>query len=262
MDSIEGFCNFASKSSKLFIAMKESIILILSLLFTSFYCHADSDIRDIWLEANAVQKDERGLKIHTDLQLGQVKGKLVELQAIFYATPGGRALRDKNNKYRLSPSLNYVSSSHYFTPKDNNYKAEDVTIFIPTEELHITGSRKYRVYVKLSLYTNPGNTGEFLAESDYIPFIVDMTGSTPRLAADKSGNVTVAQAKEIASQRGKGASVKTSRGQTIPAPRPTTVPKRKGKSHNSKIEKEEIDPETFWDKEEVDSASLPKIYIE
>lgn len=242
--------------------MKHSIILILSLLFSSLYVHAESEIRDIWLEANATQNDERGLKIHTNLQLGQVKGKLVELQAIFYATPGGRALRDKNNKYRLSPSLNYVSASNYFTPKENDYNADDVIIFIPTEELHITGNRKYRIYVKLSLYTNPGNTGEFLAESDYIPFIVDMTGGTPRLTADKSGSVTVAQAKEMASQKVKGSVTKPSKGQVVPAPRPTTVPKRKGKSHNSKIEKEEIDPETFWDKEEVDSTALPKIYIE
>lgn len=248
--------------NQLNILMKQVIILILSLLFPSIYCHADSEIRNIWLEANAIQKDERGLKIHTDLQLGQVKGKLVELQAIFYATPGGRALRDKNNKYRLSPSLNYVSSSNYFTPKESNYNAEDVTIFIPTEELHITGTRKYRIYVKLSLYTNPGNTGEFLAESDYIPFIVDMTSGTPRLTADKSGSITVAQAKEMAAQKVKGTVVKNAKGQMIPAPRPTTVPKRKGTSHNSKIEKEEIDPETFWDKEEVDSTALPKIYIE
>ena len=33
-------------------------------------------------------------------------------------------------------------------------------------------------------------------------------------------------------------------------------------SHNSKVKKKPIDKATFWVKEEVDSASLPKLYIE
>lgn len=33
-------------------------------------------------------------------------------------------------------------------------------------------------------------------------------------------------------------------------------------SHGSKVEKDSIDRATFWQKEEIDSTALPKLYIE
>lgn len=88
---------------------------------------------------------------------------------------GGRALRDINDSYRLSPSLNYVSSSSYMKAKTNSMDINDMEVFIPANELHLKNPRKYRIYVKMSIYTDPGKTGEFLAESDYIPFLIDMS---------------------------------------------------------------------------------------
>ncbi len=129
----------------------------------------------IWIETNADHDGEKGVMIHADFNINNAKDKTVQCQAIFYATPGGRALRDINDRFRLSPSLNYVSASSYFKAKSGNYEISDLEVFIPTEELHLKNPRKYRIYVKVSVYTNPGKTGEFLTESDYIPFIVDMS---------------------------------------------------------------------------------------
>ncbi|MCM1092350.1 MAG: hypothetical protein NC421_00165 [Lachnospiraceae bacterium] len=129
----------------------------------------------IWIETNVTHNGEKGIMIHADFDLNDAKDKTVECQAIFYASPGGRALRDLNGKYRISPSLNYVSSSSFFKAKTNAMDVDDCTVFIPSSELHLKNPRKYRIYVKMSVYTNPGKTGEFLVDSDYIPFVVDMT---------------------------------------------------------------------------------------
>lgn len=45
-------------------------------------------------------------------------------------------------------------------------------------------------------------------------------------------------------------------------PSPPTEDDNTFTSHNSKVKKKPIDKATFWVKEEVDSASLPKLYIE
>lgn len=152
------------------------LLLTLTILFSSVALSAaTAQFKRIWIETNVEKDGERGLMIHADFDLNGAKDKIVQCQAIFYATPGGRALRDINDRYRLSPSLNYVSSSAYMKAKTNAMDIEDMEVFIPADELHLKNQRKYRIYVKMSIYTDPGKTGEFLAESDYIPFLIDMS---------------------------------------------------------------------------------------
>lgn len=152
-------------------------ILFLLLAITGLTCinASSAAFKKIWIETNVSHQGEKGIMIHADFDLDNAKDKVVECQAIFYASPGGRALRDLNGKYRISPSLNYVSSSEYFKASSNSMDVDNCKIFIPASELHLKNPRKYRIYVKLSIYTNPGKTGEFLTDSDYIPFIVDMS---------------------------------------------------------------------------------------
>ena len=148
---------------------------ILSILLASITVSAaTAQFKRIWIETNVDKDGEKGLMIHADFDLNGAKDKIVQCQVIFYATPGGRALRDINDKYRLSPSLNYVSSSSYMRAKTNAMDIDDMEVFIPADELHLKNPRKYRIYVKVSIYTDPGKTGEFLAESDYIPFLINM----------------------------------------------------------------------------------------
>lgn len=158
--------------------MKKLIIAILAVLMSAGAGYAASaKFKNVRIDSNIHHNGQRGVMIHADFDLDKAKGKIVECQAIFYAAPGSRALRDLNYKYRLSPSLNYVASSEYFTAASDAEVKDDCRIFIPTDELHLKNPRKYRIYVKVSVYTNPGKTGEFLTETDYIPFIVDNTGA-------------------------------------------------------------------------------------
>lgn len=151
-------------------------------LFLACFAEIDAStaaLKKIWIETNVVHNGEKGVMIHTDFDLNDAKGKTVECQAIFYASPGGRALRDLNGRYRLSPSLNYVASSSFFKAQSNAEEVTDCAVFIPSSELHLKNPRKYQIYVKMSVYTNPGKTGEFLVDSDYIPFTIDMSKEQP-----------------------------------------------------------------------------------
>lgn len=171
------------------------LLSIITIFLTAVSINAaTAQFKRIWIETNVDKDGEKGLMIHADFDLNGAKDKIVQCQAIFYATPGGRALRDINDSYRLSPSLNYVSSSSYMKAKTNSMDISDMEVFIPANELHLKNPRKYRIYVKMSIYTDPGKTGEFLAESDYIPFLIDMSdlhGAGQRFDYDPSKPVVV-----------------------------------------------------------------------
>lgn len=222
-------------------------------------------IKNTWIETNVEKNDQPGLAMHFDFDLSGAKDKLIGCQVMFFSRPGGWALRDRNNKYRLSPSLNYVAAFDYFRAKTNDQKIENMSIFIPAEELHLNYGHRYRIYVQLSIYSNPGKNGEFLAESDYLPVIIDMTTpNTMKAMPDYSGSVTVAEAEEAAKKRRNG-EVATTRPVVTKDPNNPIAPateRTKTTWSSKKIKRVSIDPATFWQKEEVDSASLPKVYIE
>lgn len=223
-------------------------------------------IKNAWIETDMEKNDQPGLAMHFDFDLSGAKDKLIGCQVMFFSRPGGWALRDKNNKYRLSPSLNYVAAFDYFRAKSNEQKIENMSIFIPAEELHLNYGHRYRIYVQLSIYSNPGKNGEFLAESDYFPVIIDMTNpNTMKAVPDFSGSVTVAEAEEAAKKRRSGEVASATRPVVTKDPNnPNASNPREPKTtwSSKKIKRVSIDPATFWQKEEVDSASLPKVYIE
>ncbi|MCM1504827.1 MAG: hypothetical protein NC127_06505 [Muribaculum sp.] len=248
--------------------MKYNLLLLCILICGALTMNAESKalIKNVWIETNVEKNDQPGLAIHFDFDLSGAKDKLIGCQAMFFSRPGGWALRDKNNKYRLSPSLNYVAAFDYFRAKTNDQKIENMSIFIPAEELHLNYGHRYRIYVQLSIYSDPGKNGEFLAESDYLPVIIDMTNpNTIKSQPDFSGSVTVAEAEEAAKKRRNG-EVATARPVVTKDPNnpnATTSPEEPRTTWSSKkIKRVSIDPATFWTKQEVDSASLPKVYIE
>lgn len=228
-------------------------------------------INRVWVEPGTVRDGKQGLTIHADIDLDDAKGRLIGCQAMFYSSPGGWSLRDKNGQYRVSPSLNYVAAFHFFRSDEcSSRNRDDIAVFIPVEELHIKGKHKYRIYTQITLYADPGKNGVFLAESDYVPVIIDLTNAQqPRALADNSGTVSVAQAKELKKSNKNKAIVAIDK-----VKKPKKADKKKNKkekkviadstrtTRNSTVKKEVIDPATFWEKEEVDSLSLPKIYIE
>lgn len=230
-------------------------------------------INRTWIETGTVRDGRSGITIHANVDLDDAKGRLIGCQAMFYSSPGGWSLRDKNGQYRVSPSLNYVAAFHFFRSEEREVRGrDDIAVFIPIEELHITGKHKYRIYTQLSLYADPGKNGVFLAESDYYPVIIDLTkADEPKAKADNSGPVTVAEARQMSKKnRSKGI---VAVDKVKKEKKPKKEKKKKDKkdkaqadstrtTRNSKVKKDIIDPATFWEKEEVDSLSLPRLYIE
>lgn len=231
---------------------------------------AKADVRRTWIETGTVRDGHPGLTVHAEVDLADVKGKFIGCQAMFYSRPGGWSLRDKNGKYRLSPSLNYVAAFEYFRPETNRVSGRDIAIFIPIEELHLNTGHKYRVYVQLSLYANPGKNGIFLAESDFYPVVIDMTNpSALRSLDDTMPVVSVEQAKADAKDVKLRAMTPVDKAKKEPKKKKDKKKKEKKndksakvKTRGSDVEKDIIDPSIFWEKEEVDSAALPKLYIE
>ena len=82
--------------------MRHLLTIIALLLSTITINAATAQFKRIWIETNVDKNGEKGLMIHSDFDLDGAKDKIVQCQAIFYATPGGRALRDINDSYRRS----------------------------------------------------------------------------------------------------------------------------------------------------------------
>jgi hypothetical protein len=267
--------------------MKSIIVALLLSLTTvvNIFASSKATLNRTWVEAGVLRQGAEGLSIHVDFDITEAKGRLVGVQAIFYSRPGGWALRDTNDKYRLSPSLNYVASIEYFRPTEQRAKMNDFQLYIPVEELHLKGGHKYRIYAQLSLYADPGMHGEFLAESDFLPITIDLTDANhPKAVPDYSAHITtaeVAQAKKEGkqlglitttggkknnggkAQNGKNSGKKSGKGKASDkGSRSGSSAEGRWASYGSKVEKDSIDRATFWQKEEVDSTALPKIYIE
>ncbi|WP_289865050.1 hypothetical protein [uncultured Muribaculum sp.] len=241
-------------------------ILISAIIMTcaALMCSAEtaSTIKKVWILPEVDNDSIQCMAIHVDFDLAGVKGKDIECQAIFYSSPGGWALRDANDNYRLSPSLNYVAAQSMFKAKKDEYNVPDQSILIPIDELHLKPGRKYRIYAKVSLYCNPGRNGQFLGESEYVPIIVDLKNpDQPHVMQDLGKIPTPTRTVKGTVASRKGGSSQEMAMSTSDAVTPTEDDNT-FTSHNSKVKKKPIDKATFWVKEEVDSASLPKLYIE
>lgn len=95
--------------------MKIKMRILISAIITmcaALMCSAEtaSPIKKVWILPEVDNDIIQCMAIHVDFNLSGVKGKDIECQAIFYSSPGGWALRDANDNYRLSPSLNYVAA--------------------------------------------------------------------------------------------------------------------------------------------------------
>ena len=100
----------------------------------------------------------------------------------------------QNDKYRLSPSLNYVAAFDYFRPEERDMKVSDFELFIPVGScISATDTNTASTHNCRSIPT-PARRGEFLAESDFRPSLsTSPTQITPRLSPDFSQVITVAE---------------------------------------------------------------------
>lgn len=65
------------------------LLSIITIFLTAISINAaTAQFKRIWIETNVDKDGEKGLMIHADFDLNGAKDKIVQCQAIFYATPG------------------------------------------------------------------------------------------------------------------------------------------------------------------------------
>jgi hypothetical protein len=134
---------------------------------TNTYTTAASSakINNVWVENNASENGQVGIRIHISMSIYNLISKQCEAAAYFY-TASGVALDDKNNKYCTMNGK--VSCGKTFTPMYDNTLFKDFTMFMPYEELHTSGG-KYKFHV--ILWDKSASTASELVRSDWVEFI-------------------------------------------------------------------------------------------
>lgn len=92
----------------------------------------------IWVDHNVYDSyGNKGMRIHVKFDVNGMLNKRGQAAAYFYFE-NGNALKDYNNNYRTGDG--HVAHHTDFTPNYKNCTYNDLTIFMPYDELHISGS--------------------------------------------------------------------------------------------------------------------------
>lgn len=131
----------------------------------SSYSNKSAKINRIWVDHNVYEDGKKGMRIHINMNVYNLKSKQCRATAYFY-TESGTALTDRNNNYHTTDGK--VSCGENFNPGYDNTIYEDFTIFMPNNELHIYTKGSYKFYVLL--WDKSVSPSQALAESDWIGF--------------------------------------------------------------------------------------------
>lgn len=125
--------------------------------------YPEGNFNKVWLEFNVHQKDEKGMFIHSDLNVLNSVNSNCRLIAWFFFGNGAR-LEDKNDKYLTTDGQ--VCTSTNFVPEYENTRFRDLALFIPYSEFHINSIGEYQLKFYIGMFTEHDK----IAESDYVTF--------------------------------------------------------------------------------------------
>ncbi len=98
------------------------------------------NIEQVWVDHNVYQGNVKGMKIHVKFTVNNMLNKTGRVSAYFHHS-NGTALNDYNDSHRTSDGK--VSTGTDYKPGYQNCRYEDLTIFMPYDELHCTGKGQY-----------------------------------------------------------------------------------------------------------------------
>ena len=98
---------------------------------------AKGTIEGIWAEYNVDEDSKAGLRIHVRFSVENMKGAECSLVAYFYFA-NGEKMRDTNGAFRTTNGG--IAVSQKFTPPYQNMSYSDHPLFMPNEELHVSGT--------------------------------------------------------------------------------------------------------------------------
>lgn len=110
-------------------------------------------LNDVRFMMNEIRDDELGMEIAIDFSLGDLQGCDCGVEAYLFFQ-NGEPLKDFNGKYRTVN--NCVSVRSTVTPSRKEENFEDVRLFLPYHELHLS-SGEHLLKIKLRVYQFVGN---------------------------------------------------------------------------------------------------------
>jgi len=117
------------------------------------------DINKVWVDYNATDSyGNYGMKIHIKFDIYGMLNRKGSAAAYFYYS-NGEPLRDTNGQYRTTDGN--VATHVEFTPIYENCTYNDLTIFMPVSELHL--SKSASCYFTISIWNDKD---EVVASSD------------------------------------------------------------------------------------------------
>lgn len=139
-------------------------LLYAILMLTLTVSAQTGSISKIWLEHGVTENNSTGLRVHITVHTTGMKG--IPARAIaYFDSPQGTGIKDLNGAYCTSSGT--VCASKDFTPSYTQCTYENMGIFIPYEELHMSpGKRTYYCRVFLQNLNN----NKFLCNSNFVSF--------------------------------------------------------------------------------------------
>ena len=122
-------------------------------------------IQRVWVDHNVQREGRQGMLIHIKFSVSNLYNVRCQVAAYFHHESGG-ALRDRNGRYN---SVNGdVSVGADFVPSYVDALYEDFPLFMPYDELHITGRGAVPLRLQVEIFDLRAVTS--LAQSNYLFF--------------------------------------------------------------------------------------------
>ncbi|MEM9679119.1 MAG: hypothetical protein AAF901_02245 [Bacteroidota bacterium] len=133
---------------------------------TTYKKKVDGKFNKVWAEHNVYEYGVKGMKIHADYNINNMKGTKGKLVAYFYYKDGTK-LKDTNKKYRTTDGQ--VSTSKDFNPNYDRTLYSDYWVFIPYDEFHL-GTGKTNLKCKFIIFEYTTGQPKSVVHSEDIHF--------------------------------------------------------------------------------------------
>lgn len=141
------------------------LLTLFTFIFMTTGTYAQSVvINNKWLEYDVTQNGVKGMKIHVDFNVKNMKGKQGKV-IVYFEHPKGTGLEDTNGNYRTKDGDVCVSKN--FTPRYDNSHYSDFDIFMPIDEIHM---KKGKLTYYCDIRIQDSSSGKFLNGETYLSF--------------------------------------------------------------------------------------------
>ena len=128
---------------------------------------ATSSFAEITVDHNVYQNGEKGMEIHLNFNVNNLKGEKCRAVAWFY-TKSGSQLPDSNGQYNTTDKK--VSTGTDFVPLYESTKFNDLSLFLPYDELHLGGGYHDLKFDVGLFHNGPNGYKQIGNSSDFVSF--------------------------------------------------------------------------------------------